>query len=157
MAEGDVIVFNQFCEDESDKLHNGSTDTFKMGLVDSTTTPTKTTSDPRWGAGGTTNFLTNQVTPGGNYTTGGPNLSTTITDNIIRSTNVVTFTLDNVSIAQHESNPTTARWGIVYNDTDTGKRCVCAVDLGSVRDLSGGLFTITWSGSNVVFTKTNNS
>lgn len=157
MAQGDVIIFNQFCEDESDKLHNGTSDVFYGALITSSVTPAKTTADPRWGAGGSTNFSTNEVTAGGNYSSGGVNLSTTITDNITRSGNVITFTLDNVSIAQNASNPTDARWLIVYNFTDAGKRCVCAVDLGSVRNLSAGLFTVTWSGSNVVFTKTNNS
>lgn len=154
MAAGDLIFFNQFDEDIGDKLHNISGDVWKLGLVDSTTTPTKTTADPRWGAGGTTNFSTWECTPGGNYPAGGVNISSTITDNWTRSAAVSTFTADNVSIAQHASNPTNARWGIVYNSTDTGKRCALAVDLGSVRDLSGGLFTITWSGTNVLATST---
>ena len=154
MAEGSIIFFNQFDEDLADKLHNVSGDVWKLGLVDSTTTPLKTTSDPRWGAGGTTDFSANEVTPGGNYSAGGVNVSTTITDNLTRSGAVTTFTVDNVSIAQHASNPTNARWGILYNSTDTGKRCAIAVDLGAVKDLSSGPFTLTWSGTNVVATST---
>lgn len=115
MASGDLVFFNQFDEDIGDKLHNMSGDVWKLALVDSTITPTKTTSDPRWGSGGSTDFSVNEVTPGGNYPAGGVNVSTTITDNLIRTGNVTTFTVDNVAIAQHASNPTDARWGILYN------------------------------------------
>lgn len=156
MAAGDIIIFNKFLEDEADELHNCSGDVWYLGLVDSTTSPTKTTADPRWGSGGSTNFATNEVTPGGNYSANGVSLSGTITDNLTITGNVTSFLGDNVSIAQHASNPTDARWGIIYNNTDAGKRAICAVDLGSVRDLSGGPFSITFP-SNVIFTKTNNS
>ncbi len=153
MAAGDVYFFDQFIEDESDKLHDLSNDTLKLGLITSVVTPAKTTTDGRWGAGGT-NFLTNEVTPGGNYVTGGVSLSGTITDNLTRTGSTKTLKGDNVSIAQHASNPTNARWGIIYNDTDVGKRCIAYVDLGAVIDLTSGPFSITWSGANVIATQT---
>ncbi len=156
MAKGDIIIFNQWDEDVCDKLHDVSDDVWKVGLVDSTTTPLKTTADPRWGAGGTTNFATNEVTPGGNYSAGGVNVSTTITDNLTRTGAVSSLLADNISIAQHASNPTDARWAILYNSTDAGLRCACAVDLGGDSDLSAGPFTLTWSGTNVVMTSTTN-
>ncbi len=150
MAQGDVTIFDQFYEDKGDKLHNMSGDTFKMGLIDSVQTPAATSADPRWGAGGTTNFATDEVTPGGNYAAGGPSLSVVITDNWARSGGTVTFDGDNVSILQNGSNPTNARWGIIYNDTDAGKRCVGYIDLGAVVDLSAGDFTITWNASGIL-------
>jgi len=48
-----------------------ATDTLKMGIVTGVT-PTIATAVPAWGAGGSTNYATSQVTPGGNYATGGP-------------------------------------------------------------------------------------
>lgn len=145
MAQGDVVVFNQFWEDVGDKLHNLSSDTFKMGIVTNATVPAATTADPRWGAGGTTNFSTNQVTPGGNYATGGPIVADGTPDAWTRSGATTTFDLENVSILQNVSNPSGAYWGIIYNDTDTGKRCAGYIDLGGPIDLSAGDFTITWN------------
>lgn len=144
MAIGDVIVFDKFIEDMGDKKHNLSSDTFYLGLIDSTTTPTASTADPRWGAGGTTDFSANEVTPGGNYSTGGVSLSTTITDNWSISAGTAKFDGDDVSIAKDASNPTNARWGIIYNYTSAGKEAVAAVDLGSAQDLTTGPFSITW-------------
>lgn len=149
MAQGDVTIFDQFWEDKGDKLHDMSGDVFKLGLITSAATPASTTADARWGAGGTTNFSTNQVTPGGNYSTGGPSMSVTITDNWTRSVGTVKFDVDDVSILQNGSNPTNARWGIIYNDTDTGKRCVGFLDLGADVDLSAGDFSVAWNASGV--------
>ena len=59
------------------------------------------------------------------------------------------FDADDISIAQHASNPTNARWGILYNDTSAGKECVGFVDLGAAIDLSAGAFSITWNASGI--------
>lgn len=147
MAKGDVGLFNQFRLDIGDEVYQLSTDTYKVGLVDSTTTPTATTADPRWGAGGTTNFSTNEVTAGGNYTAGGPSLG--VSDHWTISGGTSTFDGDDVSILQNASNPTNARWGIIYNDTAAGKNAVGWVDLGSDSDLTSGDFSITWNASGI--------
>lgn len=149
MASGDITVYAQAKLDIGDKLHNLSGDDFYFALVNSTTTPTETISDPRWGAGGGTNLSTDEVTAGGNYAAGGVNVSTTITDNWSLSTATCTFDVDDVSISQHASNPTNARWGHIYNNTDAGKRAIAFLDLGSVRDLTTGDFTVTWNASGV--------
>lgn len=146
MASGDIVAFDQFLVDVQEKLHDLENDTFKVGLITSAVTPSATTADPRWGAGGTTNFSSNQVTPGGNYSTGGP----TIANNTMSlSGGAAVWDGDDISITQNASNPTNARWGIIYNDTDAGKRATHYVDLGSDRDLSAGNFTITWNASGI--------
>jgi len=146
MAQGDIILFDQFMVDLGEKLHDLSTDVYKLGLVTSVTTPTATTADPRWGAGGTTNFDTNECTPGGNYTAEGQTLAS------------VTFTLTggkavfdaaDLTILQNASNPTNARWAIGYNSTDAGKRALFAVDLGSAFDLTTGDLVFTWNASGI--------
>lgn len=147
MAKGDVGLFNQFKLDMGDKVHNLSTDTFKVGLVDSTVTPTATTANPTWGAAGSTNMATNEVTAGGNYVAGGNTLGAA--DHLTLSGGTATFDGSDISITQHASNPTNARWGIVYNDTATNKDAIGWVDLGSVSDLTGGDFTITWNASGI--------
>lgn len=142
MAQGDVTVFARFKLDLGTKVHGLTADAFKLGLITNSVSPTATTTDPRWGAGGTTNFSSNQVTPGGNYTTGGPTITTTT---YTLSSATTKFAGDNVSILQNASNPTNARWGIGYNNTSAGKECMFFLDLGSVFDMSSGDLTVTWS------------
>ncbi len=144
MAQGDVNYFDQFWTDVGNKLHNLSTDTFYIGIVGNGVTPAQTTADPRWGAGGTTDFSAQEVTPGGNYSAGGENLSAVITDNWTSSSGTDKLDFDDVSIAQDASNPSGCYYGIVYNFTDTGKRCVGWIDLGGPLNLAGGPLTITW-------------
>lgn len=146
MAQGDLAFFNQFKEDFGKKLHDMSADAFKLGLITSAVTPAATTADPRWGAGGSTNLSSNQVTPGGNYASGGPTIgSTTWT----RSVGTVTFDGSDISILQNAGNPNNARWGIIYNNTDAGKRSGLFLDLGGVTDLTAGDFSVAWNASGI--------
>ena len=133
MAAGDVTLFNEFKEDVGQKVHNLSSDTFKLALVTNSVTPAATTADPRWGSGGTTE-------------TGGPTIgSTTYSE----TAGVATFDGADNFIASNGSNPNNARWGIIYNDTSTGKEAVAFVDLGAVTDLTAGAFSITWNASGI--------
>ena len=75
MASGDIVFYDAFLVNVQEKVFNLETDTIKLGLVTSTYTPSATDAEPCWGAGGTTNTSTNQVTPGGNYTTGGASVA----------------------------------------------------------------------------------
>lgn len=127
-------------------MHDLENDTIKVGLITSTTTPAITTADPRWGAGGSTNWSTNEVTAGGNYTAGGPTIAN---PTVTLSGGAGVFDGDDISITQHASNPTNARWGIIYNDTDAGKRALGYIDLGADTDLSNGDFSITWNASGI--------
>lgn len=146
MAQGDITVFAQAKLDIGLEIHQLETDTIKLGLVTSSVTPSETTSDPRWGSGGSTNLSTNQVTPGGNYSSGGP----TIANNTYTLSSVTaTFDGDNISISQNASNPTNARWGAIYNDTAAGKQALAFLDLGGATDLSAGDFSVTWNASGI--------
>jgi hypothetical protein len=146
MAQGDIVVFAQAKQDIGLEVHQLETDTIKLGLVTSGVTPTETTSDPRWGAGGGTNLSTNQVTPGGNYATGGP----TIANNTwTLASATVTLDGDNISITQNASNPNNARWGILWNDTAAGDQALAYLDLGGTTDLTAGDFSVTWNASGI--------
>lgn len=146
MAQGDVIFFDQFLVDVQEKLHDLENDTIKLGLITSSTTPAATTSDGRWGAGGSTNLSTNEVTAGGNYSAGGPTIAN---NSVTLSSGAAVFDGDDISISQNGSNPTNARWGIIYNDTDAGKRAIGYLDLGSDTDLSAGDFSVAWNASGI--------
>ena len=107
---GEIYLFNIAKEWEGDGTLDMDGHTFKAALVTSSVTPAASTAAPCWGAGGTTNLATNEVTPGGNYSAGGVAL-TTVT--WAESGGTVTFDSDNVTWAQDASNPTNARWMIV--------------------------------------------
>jgi len=148
MAAGDVHIFAQYLKNNADGTQTAlwATDTIKMGIVTNTTVPAVTTADPRWGSGGTTNFSTNEVTPGGNYSAGGVSLTTPTSALSGADTNLQATSP--ISIAANASNPTGAYWGIFYDSTDTNKRCIGYIDLGGPLSLVSGLnININGSGS----------
>ncbi len=146
MAIGDIVFFDQYLVDTQKKIHDLNTDVIKLGFIDSVTTPSATTPDPRWGAGGSTNLSSNEVTPGGNYSAGGPTIANT---SLVLSSGLGLFDGDNISIAQDLANPNNARWGIIYNNTATGKNCLGYLDLGGVTDLSAAPLNVNWSASGI--------
>lgn len=139
MAQGGVTLMQDFLDDLGKQIHDLDADTIKLGLITTSTTPDTTDADACWGAGGSTNYSTNEVTPGGNYSAGGPDISATWGE----AAGVGTFDSADVSISQHASNPTNARWAIIYNDTATNKDVIGFVDLGAAVDLSLGDFSLT--------------
>lgn len=147
MAQGDVVVFDDFLEyvlkgNAENPFDFGATpDTIKVAIVDNTITPSATTADPTWGAGGTTNLSANEQT-GGNFTAGGQTCaSLTVTNNA--GTIELDFG-DPATWSQNAGNPTTCVWGIVYSDSATNKNCIAYVDLGGSFDATTGDLTITW-------------
>lgn len=147
MAQGDVTIFDQFLVDLAEKLHDLENDEFKVALITDAVTPSATTSDPRWGAGGSTNLSSSQVIPGGTYSTGGAaitNPAVTLTGGLAM------FDGDDVSWSQDASNPTDAALGIVYNNTDSGKRAIGYVDIGGEFDMTTGALSIAWSASGII-------
>lgn len=143
MAAGDVTVYNAHLQDIGRGVHNLETGDISMGLVTTSYTPTAGDAVPTWGAGGTTNTSTNEVTPGGNYAAGGPSIGGTYS----QTSGTATFDVTDVSITQNAGNPTNARWGIIYNDTATNKECIGFIDLGAAINLASGDFSITWNAS----------
>lgn len=149
MAQGEVFAFDSFLENVFDGgIHDfGATpNTIKCALIKSAANggddPAITDADPCWGAGGSTNYLSAEVTPGGNYSTGGAPCATpsaTLAAGVLQ----LDFG-DPATWSQNASNPTNARWGIVYDDTTTNKNAIAYVDLGSDFDMTTGDLTITW-------------
>lgn len=159
MAQGDCYLYNQFRLDVLEKKHDLENDTIKVALVTSAYTPTIGDVYPCWGNSPTSptgvDVSGYEVTPGGTYAAGGAtcaNPSVTIT----ASPQVVEIDFDDPTTSplstsspmatwdQNASNPTNARWGIVYNDTATNKECIGFLDLGADFNLSGGALTLNW-------------
>lgn len=149
MAQGDVVIFQQFIEGMGDGTHDLDANTIRAAIIDSVQTPAAGSADPRWGAGGTVNFDTNEVTQGGgNYALEGLDISATWSQTsgtgTFDATDITTWT-------QHASNPDDARWVIIYDDTTAGNQCIGYVDLGAIFDMTSGDLNISWH-ANGIFT-----
>ena len=147
MAQGTIIMFQEHLGQVGLGEFNLNTDVYKIGIVDNVLTPITAAVDPGWAAGRTTNYLANEVTPGGNYVTGGSD----ITNIFSEAAGVATFDAADLLpyVAQHASNATDARWGILYNDTDADKKAIGFLDFGSVFDMTTGDLNITWNGAGI--------
>lgn len=146
MATGTVKWFAQALHDLGEKIHDLSSDDFRLGLVTSSTVPSLSTAAPHWGGTGTTNFATNQVsTAGTSYT--GPIVLANESWTIV--SNVPTFRADAVTLAQDASGPTNIAYGIIYNNTDANKRAIAFVEIssGGTASLVSGQLVIDWSGA----------
>jgi hypothetical protein len=145
MATGDVTWFNQGLADVLNKIHDFDTDDWRIGIVTTATTPSKTTAAPHWGGTGTTNFATSQVSTGGTSYTGPVALSS---ETIAISGNNIEWRAGKVGpLAQDASGFTNGAWGIIYNNTDTNKRAVAFVELSAAGSLSlvAGPVEIRWN------------
>jgi hypothetical protein len=150
MARGDVKWFASFLlKSKNGGAFNLATDSIKIGIVTSTTAPSVSTADPRWGAGGSTDFSANQVATGTGYT--GPVALTTQT--YTRSNGVDTFDADDVTIPQDASGFTNGAYGILYDDTVAGKYAIGFIDLGGPVGIQSGPLNIVWNASGI-FTET---
>ena len=146
MARGDIRLFHAGQFALGKKLFDLSTDVLKLGIVNSTIVPTLTTADPRWGTGGTTNLSANQVALGTAYP--GPITLAGVTFTIPAATGIPTLRATNFSIAQDAAAGfTTAAYGILYDDTDTGKRAIGYVDLNGPVGNTTGPIDFDWFGA----------
>lgn len=147
MAQGTVVVFDSFIEymfkgSPECPFDLGATpDVLKCAIIDNTITPSTTTPDPAWGAGGTTNLAANEQS-GGTFTVGGLTLSG-VAVSIVGGVPQLDFG-DPAQWAKNAANPTDCWWGIVYSDTATNKNCVGYVDLGGAFDATTGPLDIAW-------------
>ena len=136
MATGDVTVFDE----AKAKMLSGnwaSTDNFYLAIIDNTATPLASTATPVIG-----DFT--QVGAAGSYINDGTDLGAL---SVLVSEAGGTMTFDsstNPTWAQDGLNDVDAWWGIIYNNTDSGKDAVAFVELGGPVDMSVGALTVTW-------------
>jgi len=155
MAQGTLTVFSDFMVAFLEAKMDLETAALKVAFVsDSQATWTKATADPRWGAGGTTNLSTNEVS-GTNYTAGG---NAAANPSVTETGNVATYDADDPATwVQHASGPTNIKTAILYIDdandyaigfidmtTDSGTTPLSLVDGDiTVQFGASGIFTIT--------------
>jgi hypothetical protein len=157
MTTGTMKWFSQALLDLGTKVHNLSSDQFKLGIVNNATVPSLSTAGPHWGGTGTTNFALNQVSPLGGTQYTGP--LTLVSVSWTQVSNVPTFRAAVISMTQDASGFTNGAYGIVFNNTDSNKRAIGFVELnsGSTLSLVAGPISINWGGSGTdLFTITQN-
>ena len=155
MAQGTLVVFSDFMTAVMEGNINLETATLKCAFVsDSQATWTKATADPRWGAGGSTNLSTNEVS-GTNYTAGGNSCANPVAS---ETGDVFTYDADDPATwSQHASGPTNIKTAVLYIDdandyaigfidmtTDSGTTAISLAD-GDITVSFGasGIFTVT--------------
>lgn len=142
MAAGAWFVFNIAKEKLSDGTFDLDSHTFKMVLTQASqaldATFAGTSTDCRY------SDLTAEVPNGSGYTTGGKTLTCTWT----RSTGTITFDCDDQSWT---SATFTAKYAVIYDDTDANDGLLCACELDTVTSLSpsAGTLTVTIHASGV--------
>ena len=148
MALGDFTLFNQFRLDLGLGVHDLLNNTLRValikGAVSSGLDPLATTANPCWGAGGSTNLSTHQVATGSVYLTGGLTL---VGKTFTVVSNVATLRASVAAWSVDASGFTNARWAILYNDTQTAKKAIGFIDLGSVRSIVAEGISLNWFGS----------
>ena len=68
MARGDFTVFEEFADQLGKELHNFSSDTLKLAIIDNTVTPAAGDATPAWGATSGVDYDSYEVTNAGGYT-----------------------------------------------------------------------------------------
>jgi hypothetical protein len=151
MAAGDCKWFAQGLKSLADKLIDLDTDTIKFGLVTAATPPTVLIADPRWGAGGTTNFSSTEIATATSYTGPVTLVSPTCTKD---NTGFVFDADDPAVIAQDAGGATNIAYVIFYSDTSAQKNCIGYMELSSAGTISlaAGSLTITFNASGILRT-----
>jgi len=142
MARGSVVLFNEFMLEIGKEVHDLSSDTFKLGIVDDTITPEADDGTPRW-----SDYVANEVATTGNYTADGETL-TTVTFTLV--SDVATLAADDVDITIHGSGFLDGYWGILYNDSADNDEAIGFVDLGGPVSEQAGDVTVEWTGGVVL-------
>jgi len=154
MAQGTITLFNEFAESIADGRIDMDTHTFKAALTTLSVTGGISATDavPTWGAGGTTNLATSEVSAGGGYTSGGIALSSVTWT---QSGGVATFDAANISWTSAGSgDPTTIKSLVIYSDTATNKDAIGFMDMTAdagttAISLLSGDISVNWNASGI--------
>ena len=142
MARGDLTVMEEFALDVGKEIHNFSSDTLKLALIDNTAAPTAADATPTW-----SDYSANECS-GTGYTAGGATLS-----GVTWTEAGGVATLDdtgNVTWSQNGAGPTDIYYGILYNDTAASDNVIAFIDMGGPVSLQDGDVSVTWNASGIL-------
>ena len=137
MAQGDVEVFHDLTDDLWNAVHDVSgPDDFRLAYVSNAQAVNVADALPHFGGTGRTTDYSGSELTGGAVSAGG----TVLTSEAFTGNGTGGFwTTAQVSVAVNGANPSTVRWGILYNNTPAGKPVIAYLDFGGITDLAGGL------------------
>jgi len=141
MARGDLTIFEEFVREEGEGVHDFSSDTLKLGIIDNSTAPTAADATPRWG-----DYSGDEVSTAGNYTADGETVGSVTW---VEADGVATLDGANVTVAQDASGFTDGYYAILYNDTATNDEAICFVDLGGPASEVAGDVNVNWHASGI--------
>lgn len=122
MARGQVTLFQEFMKDAMSAVHNLSTATLKLGIIDDTTPAEADDATPRWA-----DYVANEVVSTGNYTANGETLTTVV---LAIVAGICTLTADDVNITLHASGFLDGFQGILYNSSAGNDEAIGFIDMG---------------------------
>ena len=144
MAQGDLVLFEEFSKYIGDGSHDLDNDTFKCALITNAVVPTAATATP--------DFADFTEVSGGGYTAGGETLTITWTE----AGGTATFdSTVNPSWTQNGTGPTNIYYAIIYNTTHAGTNdAVAFIDMttdGGTTPISlqAGDISITFNASGI--------
>jgi len=157
MAQGTITLYQEFSKSIGDGRIDLDTHTFKVAFVSvaaGTTPVIASAAVPCWGAGGTTNVSSSEVSAGGGYTAGGAALTT---PTYTQSGGTATFDDGAASItwtSAASGDPTNIKTAVIYDDGATNKDCIGFIDMtsdGGTTPISllAGDITLTWNASGI--------
>lgn len=143
MARGDFTVFEEFADQLGKEMHNFSSDTIKLGLIDNTIVPLASGATPTWG-----DWSAHEVSTAGGYTANGETVPVTWTE--VSGVATLDDNSGDISLAQNGSGFTDAAYGILYNDTEATDAAIGFMDLGGPVSEQEGPVNINWHASGIL-------
>lgn len=128
-------IYANFLDHLAKKLIDLSSDTIKVMLCTSSYTPNQATHDHK-------DDVTNEIT-GTGYTAGGATLA-----NVAVSLSTLTLKMD-ADDTTWASSTITARYAVIYDDTEANDALIAYVDFGADQVSSAGDFTIQWNAAGI--------
>jgi len=138
------MMFEEFALQAGQKKHNfqNGGDTFKLGIVDDTITPTVADATPTW-----SDYEANEVSDAGGYTAGGITLAN---QSFAEADGVGTFDADDATLAQNGSGFENAWWGIIYNASDPGLAAIAFVEMAGPVSEQAGPVAFRWGAAGIL-------
>lgn len=142
MARSDLVVFEESSLQLGKGEHDLSSNVLKLGIVDSTITPTAADSTPSWN-----DFSANEVSAGGGYVADGLTLANVTYTEV---GGLSTLDADDVALSQDPAGFTDGYWGIVYDSTNASNMALCFVDLGGPVSEVDSPIAFNWNVSGMI-------
>jgi len=139
----DFTIFEEFADQLGKEMHNFSSDTIKLGLIDSTVVPLASGATPTWG-----DWSTHEVATTGGYTPSGEIVPVTWTE--VGGVGTLDDNAGDIALAQDAGGFTDAAYGILYNEDEATNAAIGFLDLGGPVSEQAGPVNVNWHPSGIL-------